>query len=79
MRLDRLEALKTLPSADLHAAPWIDAVTVTYVVREDARRFENWERFIAGLIGLGVAARHALRVGIDAIGGSPPVRRSGAR
>ena len=55
--LDRLVP----PFLDLHAATWtgID----TYEIRDDARRFENWETSHATKLGLGAAVDYALALG----------------
>ena len=50
---------------DNHAAKWTD--DNDYTVRDDARRFENWERYFAGVIGLKVAVDQANELGMDAI------------
>jgi cysteine desulfurase/selenocysteine lyase len=51
------------PFLDLRAAEWV--ARDRYVVRPDARRFENWETNYAGKIGLGVAVDYALQQGVD--------------
>jgi len=50
---------------DMHSAQWIDTQQIR--VREDARRFESWERYVAGQIALGVAVDYALAIGMPAI------------
>lgn len=59
--IERLEP----PLLDLHAAEWV--AEDRFEVRSDARRFENWECFFAGKIGLGVAMDYARGLGMDNI------------
>lgn len=53
------------PFVDLHAATWTG--TDTYQLRPDARRFENWESYVAGRLGLGAAVDYALDIGMARI------------
>ena len=62
VRRDLIERLEP-PLLDMHAAEW--QPDGTYRVRADARRFENWETFYAGKIGLGAAVDYALTIGIE--------------
>ncbi|MBV8189532.1 MAG: aminotransferase class V-fold PLP-dependent enzyme [Alphaproteobacteria bacterium] len=50
---------------DNHAAKWTG--DNEYTVRADARRFENWERYFAGVIGLKAAVDQANELGMEAI------------
>ncbi|WP_169570045.1 aminotransferase class V-fold PLP-dependent enzyme [Sneathiella limimaris] len=55
--MDKLEP----PFLDLHSAVWTSRDS--YTMRDDARRFENWEFNIAAIIGLGVATDYLLNIG----------------
>lgn len=51
------------PFIDLHAATWTSPSQYTF--RPDARRFETYEVFVAGKLGLGRAAEYALALDGD--------------
>lgn len=50
---------------DLHSAQWTGEAT--YTIREDAKKFENWEGNRANTLGLKAAADYILELGIDNI------------
>jgi selenocysteine lyase/cysteine desulfurase len=61
-RRERLDELHP-PFVDVHAATWISPER--YELRTDARRFENWESYVAGALGLGVAVDYLIELGVD--------------
>ncbi|WP_319774169.1 aminotransferase class V-fold PLP-dependent enzyme [Breoghania sp.] len=53
------------PFVDLQASDWLSSRE--YHLKPDATRFETWERFAAGQIGLAVAIRYALSLDMEKI------------
>lgn len=49
------------PFIDLHAATWVD--NANYNLAPSARRFENWESYVAGRVGLAAAVQYAMAIG----------------
>ncbi|NBB70141.1 MAG: aminotransferase class V-fold PLP-dependent enzyme [Alphaproteobacteria bacterium] len=74
VRRARLAELEP-PFVDQHAATWVTADD--FALREDARRFENWEFYVAGKLGLAAAADYACAVDVAAMW--PRIRDLAAR
>jgi selenocysteine lyase/cysteine desulfurase len=53
------------PFIDMRAATW--TAMADYELKPGARRFENWESFVAGRAGLASAVDYALGIGLPAI------------
>lgn len=53
------------PIIDLRSADWLSSNE--YKLKEDARRFENWESNYAAVLGLGSAVDYALNLGLNNI------------
>ena len=64
VRKELIESLEP-PMLDQHAAELI--TPYEYKIRQDAKRFENWEQFFAGKYALSVAIDYALSWGIESI------------
>ena len=62
VKSDLIERLNP-PFIDLQAGTWTAAKDFSF--RADARRFENWERFFAGQVGLAKAAEYARNLGLQ--------------
>ena len=53
------------PFVDLRSTTWTGPES--YELAPGARRFENWESYVAGRVGLAAAVRYARRLGLEAI------------
>ena len=61
---DMIEQIEP-PFIDMRAANWID--TDAYEFASGARRYETWESFVAGRVGLARAVRYARDIGVNLI------------